>query len=304
MNLDKAYQELTAIFKTEQLLRHESMSRHTSFRIGGPVDLMIQPADSEQIKLAFDILKKYDIPFMIMGNGSNLLVRDKGIRGAVIKIAERFSQTEVRDDTIHAQAGILLSALSRLALISGLRGLEFASGIPGTLGGAVAMNAGAYGGELKDVVQWVSVLDENGTINILNKEELAFGYRTSIIQHTGLIVLEVFIGLERGNYEESRALIQELTRRRREKQPLSYPSAGSAFKRPVGYYAGKLIQDAGLKGMRVGNAQISEKHSGFIINLGNATACDVIELIEKVKARVREQTGVELHPEVKIVGEE
>jgi UDP-N-acetylmuramate dehydrogenase len=304
MNLDKAYQELTAIFKPEQLLRHESMSRHTSFRIGGPVDLMIQPADSEQIKLAFDILKKYDIPFMIMGNGSNLLVRDKGIRGAVIKIAERFSQTEVRDDTIHAQAGILLSALSRLALISGLRGLEFASGIPGTLGGAVAMNAGAYGGELKDVVQWVSVLDENGTINILNKEELVFGYRTSIIQHTGLIVLEVFIGLERGNYEESRALIQELTRRRREKQPLSYPSAGSAFKRPVGYYAGKLIQDAGLKGMRVGNAQISEKHSGFIINLGNATACDVIELIEKVKARVREQTGVELHPEVKIVGEE
>jgi UDP-N-acetylmuramate dehydrogenase len=304
MNLEKAYKALSDFLEPDQILQQESMSKHTSFRIGGPVDLMVLPSGVEQIQRALEILRDCNVPLMVMGNGSNLLVKDKGIRGAVIKIADRFNRAEVKGDTILAQAGILLSALSRLALKFSLKGLEFASGIPGTLGGAVTMNAGAYGGEMKDVIEWVSVLDEDGTIKTLNKEELALGYRTSIIQNTEKIVLEVFMQLSKGDYMESKALIQELTRRRQEKQPLSYPSAGSAFKRPVGYYAGKLIQDAGLKGMRVGDAQISEKHSGFIINLGNATACDVIELIEKVKKKVKEKTGVELLPEVRIVGED
>lgn len=304
MNIDKAYQALLEFMDSDQVLRNEDMSRHTSFRIGGPVDLMVLPTETQQIQGAFRILRNLDIPVMVMGNGSNLLVKDKGIRGAVIKIADRFSRAEVKGECILAQAGILLSALSRLALKSSLKGLEFASGIPGTLGGAVTMNAGAYDGEMKDVIEWVSVLNEDGTITTLNKEEMALGYRTSIIQNTKKVVLEVFMKLEKGSYEESRALIQEYTKRRQEKQPLSYPSAGSAFKRPVGYYAGKLIQDAGLKGMRIGGAQISEKHSGFIINLGNAKACDVIELIEKAKAKVKEQTGVELFPEVRIVGED
>ena len=289
MNLEKAYKALSEYFQPDQLLQNESMKKHTSFRIGGPADLMIIPSEIEQIRLAYKVLWDNNVPVMVMGNGTNLLVRDKGIRGAVIKIANRFNRAEVKGETILAQAGILLSALSNLALKHSLKGLEFASGIPGTLGGAVTMNAGAYGGEMKDVIEWVSVmdLDEDGRIITLGRNELGLGYRTSIIQESNMIVLEVFMQLEKGRYEESKALIQELTKRRQEKQPLSYPSAGSAFKRPVGYYAGKLIQDAGLKGMRVGDAQISEKHSGFIINLGNATACDVIQLIEKAKTRVK-----------------
>ncbi|HHY81094.1 MAG TPA: UDP-N-acetylmuramate dehydrogenase [Clostridiales bacterium] len=303
MNLDKAYKELTGFLQPDQILKNESMKKHTSFRIGGPADLMIIPSETEQIVKAFNVLREHNIPVMVMGNGSNLLVRDKGIRGAVIKIAERYSHAEVKYDSIQAQAGILLSALSRLALNSSLAGLEFASGIPGTLGGAVTMNAGAYGGEMKDVLQWVSVLDEDNSIKVLDRNQLELGYRTSIIQNSNMVVLEAFIKLQKGDYDQIKALIQEYTRRRQEKQPLSYPSAGSAFKRPVGYYAGKLIQDAGLKGMRVGDAQVSELHSGFIINLGNATACDVIELIEQIKAKVKENSGVELQPEVKIVGE-
>jgi UDP-N-acetylmuramate dehydrogenase len=304
MNLDHAYRALSEIFPQDQLLRKESMKRHTSFRIGGPVDLMILPAETEQIRKALTVLKENDVPVMVMGNGSNLLVRDKGIRGAVIKIADRFSHTEVKDESIRAQSGILLSTLSRIALKAGLTGLEFASGIPGTLGGAVTMNAGAYGGEMKDVIQRVSVMEEDGKIARLDEEQLSFGYRTSAIQDSNRIVLETFLALKNGDYEESKALILDLTRRRQEKQPLSYPSAGSTFRRPVGYYAGKLIQDAGLRGLRVGDAQISELHSGFIINLGNATAYDVIELIEQVKERVRERSGVKLQPEVKIVGQE
>ncbi len=304
MKIEKAYHALMEFMEPDQLLQNESMSKHTSFRIGGPADLMILPSEIRQIQKTFQILRSFNVPVMVMGNGSNLLVKDKGIRGAVVKIADRFSRAEVKGESILAQAGILLSALSRLALNSSLRGLEFASGIPGTLGGAVTMNAGAYGGEMKDVIDCVSVLDEDGTVTTLSKEEMELGYRTSIIQNTRKIVLEVFMKLEKGDYEESKALMREFTKRRQEKQPLSYPSAGSAFKRPVGYYAGKLIQDAGLKGMRIGDAQISEKHSGFIINLGNAKACDVIELIEKAKEKVKEQTGVELIPEVRIVGED
>lgn len=304
MNINKAFEELNLIIPPGQLLLNESMKKHTSFRIGGPVDIMVLPSKVEHIQSAIEVFKNNHIPIMIMGNGSNLLVRDKGIRGAVIKIYDKYCNMEVSGQTIKAQSGVLLSALSRFALKNNLSGLEFASGIPGTLGGAVAMNAGAYGGEMRDVVESASILDENGNIIVYDKEKLALGYRTSSLQNTQLIVLEVSMVLKEGNYEESRAIISELTKRRQEKQPLSFPSAGSTFKRPVGYYAGKLIQDAGLKGMRIGGAQVSDLHSGFIINIGQATANDVIALIELIKNRVKEQFGVDLCPEVKIVGQE
>jgi UDP-N-acetylmuramate dehydrogenase len=248
--------------------------------------------------------QKWSIPFLIMGNGSNLLVRDKGIRGVVIKMSGLFNQIWVEGTCIRAQSGTLLSVLAKKALQAGLAGLEFASGIPGTLGGAVAMNAGAYGGEMKDVVDWVQVMDYGGEIYNFNRDELQFGYRTSYIQGKPFVVIEVNLSLKPGDPEESRALINELARRRRDKQPLSLPSAGSVFKRPEGYYAGKLIESAGLKGFRIGDAQVSEKHAGFIVNLGEATAKDVIMLIEIIKQRVKEFTGVELEQEIRIVGEE
>ncbi len=304
MDLEKGLLDLRANIPEEQILLNESMKKHTSFRIGGPADIMVVPHDSEQVKTAIEIFKAHNIPYFIMGRGSNLLVRDKGIRGGVIKLADGFSKAKVTDRQIQAQAGILLSSLSNLALRAELTGLEFASGIPGTLGGAVAMNAGAYGGEIKDVIEKVIVLDENQKVLSFTNSEMNFGYRKSIVQNTKMIVLEVYMTLEKGNYQESKEKIKELTKRRREKQPLNYPSAGSTFKRPVGYYAGKLIQDSGLKGMRVGNAQISELHSGFIINMGDATAEDVIKLIEKVKTRVYDRFGVNLEPELKIIGEE
>jgi len=302
MNLDHAYRALSEIFPQDQLLRKESMKRHTSFRIGGPVDLMILPAETEQIRKALTVLKENDVPVMVMGNGSNLLVRDKGIRGAVIKIADRFSHTEVKDESIRAQSGILLSTLSRIALKAGLTGLEFASGIPGTLGGAVTMNAGAYGGEMKDVIQRVSVMEEDGKIARLDEEQLSFGYRTSAIQDSNRIVLETFLALKNGDYEESKALILDLTRRRQEKQPLSYPSAGSTFKRPEGFYAAALIEECGLKGCSVGGAMVSEKHSGFVVNMGDATAQDVLALTEHIKTTVLEKKGVSLQMEVKKIG--
>jgi UDP-N-acetylmuramate dehydrogenase len=304
MDLEKGLLDLRANIPVEQILLNESMKKHTSFRIGGPADIMVVPHDTEQVKTAIEIFKAHNIPYFIMGRGSNLLVRDKGIRGGVIKLADGFSKAKVTDRQIQAQAGILLSSLSNLALRAELTGLEFTSGIPGTLGGAVAMNAGAYGGEIKDVIEKVIVLDENQKVLSFTNSEMNFGYRKSIVQNTKMIVLEVYMTLEKGNYQESKEKIKELTKRRREKQPLNYPSAGSTFKRPVGYYAGKLIQDSGLKGMRVGNAQISELHSGFIINMGDATAEDVIKLIEKVKTRVYDRFGVNLEPELKIIGEE
>ena len=304
MDLEKGLLDLRANIPEEQILLNESMKKHTSFRIGGPADIMVVPHDTEQVKTAIEIFKAHNIPYFIMGRGSNLLVRDKGIRGGVIKLADGFSKAKVTDRQIQAQAGILLSSLSNLALRAELTGLEFASGIPGTLGGAVAMNAGACGGEIKDVIEKVIVLDENQKVLSFTNSEMNFGYRKSIVQNTKMIVLEVYMTLEKGNYQESKEKIKELTKRRREKQPLNYPSAGSTFKRPVGYYAGKLIQDSGLKGMRVGNAQISELHSGFIINMGDATAEDVIKLIEKVKTRVYDRFGVNLEPELKIIGEE
>ncbi len=304
MNIQTVHDKLLSVVPKEQLLLNEPMKRHTSFRIGGHADLIMLPSEIEHIRYTLAVCRQWNVPVLIMGNGSNLLVRDKGIRGVVIKIANYFNQIWIQDLCIKAQSGALLSVLAKRAMQAGLSGLEFASGIPGTLGGAVAMNAGAYGGEMKDTVEFVDVMDIQGNKYSLNGDRIGFGYRTSSIQEKGLIVLEVTMRLQPGNYEQSKAKVAELTRRRQEKQPLSFPSAGSVFKRPEGYYAGKLIEDAGLKGMRVGDAQVSELHSGFIVNLGNATAKDVISLIEIIKQRVWEKAGVELNSELKIVGQE
>jgi UDP-N-acetylmuramate dehydrogenase len=303
MNIHEVYKELSSVIPEEQLLKDEPMKNHTSFRIGGPADLMVLPSEIEHIRHTLKVCQKWNVPFMVMGNGSNLLVRDKGIRGVVIKIANTFNSVWVEGCFIRAQSGALLSVLSKKALETELKGLEFASGIPGTLGGAIVMNAGAYGGEMKDVVDWVKVMDHQGNEFCLSNAELEFGYRTSLVQKKGLIVLEAGLVLSPGNFEEIRAVMADLTRKRQEKQPLSLPSAGSVFKRPPGYFAGKLIEDAGLKGFRIGDAQVSEKHAGFIVNLGNATAKDVLALIELIQQRVMEKYGVELKPEIKVVGE-
>ncbi len=304
MDIKSVFDDINSIVPNAGVLLHEPMNKHTSFRIGGPADIMVLPSDENEI---IDILKYCSgnaIPIFIMGNGSNLLVRDKGIRGVVLKIGESFSDAMAEGTRIVAQSGILLSKLSRLALGESLTGLEFASGIPGSLGGAVAMNAGAYGGEMKDVVVAVNAVDISGQRVRLKSSMLEFGYRTSIVQKKGLIVLDVVLELARGNSQRIRATMNELNRRRREKQPLSYPSGGSAFKRPEGAFAGKLIQDAGLKGYSVGDAQVSPKHSGFIINTGNATCADVVQLIEIIQNKVYEKFGIALCPELKIVGEE
>ncbi len=304
MDIKSVFNDIKSIVPDAEILLNEPMSKHTTFRIGGPADIMILPSAEYEIIEILKYCNCNSVPIFIMGNGSNLLVRDKGIRGIVLKIGESFSDATVQDTKILAQAGILLSTLSRLALREGLTGLEFASGIPGTLGGAMTMNAGAYGGEMKDVVVAVNVVDMKGQRTKLDSAMLEFGYRTSAIQRDGLVVLDVIMELNVGDAQEIRATMNKLNRCRREKQPLSYPSGGSTFKRPEGYFAGKLIQDAGLKGYRVGDAQVSTKHSGFIVNIGNATCADVVQLIEIIQQTVYKKFGVELYPELKIVGEE
>lgn len=302
--MDNVYKRLNEYIPPEGILVDEPMKNHTSFRIGGPADILVLPKRDHEIVHTLKVCSELAVPVFVMGNGSNLLVRDKGIRGVVLKIAENYSSVEINGSTIEAQAGVLMSTISRMAAKNNLKGLEFASGIPGTLGGGTTMNAGAYGGEIKDVVVSVMGMDNLGNYHTLDLEDMNFGYRTSTIQTNKLIVLKVNMELEEGDQQESLQLMAELAKRRREKQPLTYPSAGSTFKRPVGYYAGKLIQDSGLKGLRVGDAQISELHAGFIINLGKATAQDVIDLIGRVQEIILEKYGVEMIPEVRIVGEE
>ncbi|WP_408625488.1 UDP-N-acetylmuramate dehydrogenase [Crassaminicella thermophila] len=297
------YNKLIEKIKAKNILKDEPMYKHTSFKIGGPTDLMVLPYSIEEVKHAIKVCKEYDVDYYIMGNGSNLLVRDKGIRGVVIKIAENFNKVEINGNEVTAQAGVLLSVLSNIVANKSLKGFEFASGIPGTLGGAVAMNAGAYGGEIKDVLVGATVIDDKGNIIYLNNESLELGYRESIIQRKGFVVLEVKMQFEKGDYSEIKEKIKDFTQRRTTKQPLSLPSAGSTFKRPPGYYAGKLIEDAGLKGVRVGGAQVSTLHSGFIVNVDKATAEDVILLMELVQKTVRDKFGVLLNPEVKIIGQ-
>lgn len=284
------------------LLEREPMSKHTSFRIGGPADFFVQPANEEELWNALHLARQEKVPFFIVGNGSNLLVSDEGFRGMILHTGGMLKDIFVEGDVIYAQAGALLSTVAKTALEHGLAGMEFAAGIPGTLGGAVCMNAGAYGGEMKDILLDAEVLTQEGERLVLPVEELDLSYRHSVIFEKNYVVLAAHIRLSRGDTAEIKNRMNELAGARRDKQPLEYPSAGSTFKRPEGYFAGKLIQDAGLKGYTVGGAQVSEKHSGFVINRGGATAEEVRFLIRQVQQKVRSQFGVELEPEVRMLG--
>ena len=284
-----------------KIIKNEPMKNHTSFKIGGAADEFCAAKSVDEIKELISYAKKKDIPYFVIGNGSNILVSDKGIRGLVIKIAADFSDYEISGTVIKAKSGALLSTLAKAAQKSGLSGMEFASGIPGTLGGAIYMNAGAYGGQISDLVRRVTYL-ENGEIKKIG-EGFGFGYRKSIFADLGVVILEAELELEKGDLEEIRLKMEDYKNRRTEKQPLSLPSAGSVFKRPEGSFAGKLIEDAGLKGFRIGGAEVSEKHAGFIVNTGGATASDVLSLIRYIQKTVKERFSVELETEVKIVGE-
>ena len=293
--------KLLSILKEEQVKKDEPMKSHTTFRVGGPADYFVTPQTAEEVAKVIEACTQEKVPYYIVGNGRNLL--DKGYEGVIIQIYKQMNQVKVEGAQIHAQAGALLSMIAKRALDAELTGFEFAAGIPGTLGGACVMNAGAYGGEMKDVLKSVTVLTDKGEVKTLAKEELELGYRTSVIAKKGYIVLEAVLELQKGEKEKIQAVMDDLKERRVTKQPLEYPSAGSTFKRPEGYFAGKLIQDAGLRGFQVGGAQVSEKHCGFVINKGNATAADVMELIRQVTAKVKEDTGVTMEPEVKQIGE-
>ena len=285
-----------------EVVTEEPMSRHTTFRIGGPADYFVTPHTKEEIRQVIRLCKEEEIPFAVLGNGSNLLVGDKGFRGVIIQLFKNFSDIIIEEETIYAQSGALLVRLANQAAEQGLTGLEFASGIPGTLGGAVVMNAGAYGGEMKDVILWSDVLTEDGEFLRLSGEELELGYRTSVIQKKHYFVLGAALRLKKGDQNEIRSVMKELKEKRVSKQPVEYPSAGSTFKRPEGYFAGKLIDDAGLRGFQVGGAQVSEKHCGFVINRNQATAADVEELCHQVAEKVKEQSDVDLEMEIKRLG--
>ena len=275
---------------------------HTTFRVGGPADYFVMPESSGEVQQVISLCREEKMPYYVIGNGSNLLVSDEGYRGVILQIYRTMSRIEAEGTLIRAQAGALLSAIAAKAYENSLTGFEFAAGIPGTIGGASVMNAGAYGGEMKDVIRSVTVLDRDGKIRKIEREDLEMGYRISIISKEGYITLEAEIELSEGKPEEIKALMDDLRTMRVTKQPLEYPSAGSTFKRPEGYFAGKLIQDTGLAGFQVGGAQVSEKHCGFVINKENATAADIDSLMRQVSEKVKEKFGVTLEPEVKRLG--
>ncbi|KUO72050.1 MAG: UDP-N-acetylenolpyruvoylglucosamine reductase [Clostridia bacterium BRH_c25] len=282
---------------------NESMKNHTSFKLGGPADIFIEPENRLELANAIRVLGENTVPYYIMGNGSNLLVSDKGLRGAVIKIGEKFGNITIDENKIITESGVLLSTLSRMAAKRSLAGMEFASGIPGSLGGAVAMNAGAYGGEMKDIVEWVEVLDQDLELVRLQSSEMEFGYRKSVVEPRKYIVIRCCLRLEKGNPDDIGRIMADLAEKRKTKQPLHLPSAGSTFKRPEGCFAGKLIEDAGLRGFSIGGAQVSPLHCGFVVNNGKATAQDVYDLIKHVQKIVFEKFDVRLEPEVRILGE-
>lgn len=302
MNLADTLRAATSI---AQVLEHEPMARHTTMRVGGPAEILFSPASEGELLFAVREAKRAGAPFRIIGNGSNLLVLDGGLPGLTIRLGEAFSKISVDGNQIRAQAGALLSRVAAAARDASLTGLEFASGIPGSAGGGMAMNAGAYGGQLSDVFEGCRALDpETGIISALGPAEMALGYRESAALSRGLIVTEAAFRLTAGEKTAIQAKMDDLSARRREKQPLNLPSAGSTFKRPEGHFAGALIEQAGLKGLRVGGACVSEKHAGFVVNDRNATARDVLDLIRLVQARVLEHSGVRLETEVRILGEE
>lgn len=297
------YDYIKTVIPGERILFHQPMKEYTTFRVGGEAECLIMIQQEEELAKLIPYLNRIEQDYFILGNGSNLLVGDKGYRGIVLKFDGEMEQITVNGTHVTAKAGALLSKVAVTARDNGLTGLEFAAGIPGSIGGGIVMNAGAYDGEMKQVVESVRVMDCDGQINVLDNDTMEFGYRTSIIKNRPFIVLEVVLRLAEGDREQIGSRMEELMQLRRSKQPLEYPSAGSTFKRPEGYYAGKLIMDAGLRGYRIGGAQVADKHCGFIINTGKATAADIREVIEEVQQRVRERFHVSLEPEVVFLGD-
>ncbi|HBI7099530.1 TPA: UDP-N-acetylmuramate dehydrogenase [Clostridium perfringens] len=295
------YKLLGEFYNEEDITVDSPMSEHIYFRVGGPADILVTPVNEEQVVNTLKLCREYNVPYFILGNGSNILVKNGGISGVVIKF-NKLNKITTEGNCVTAQSGALLKDVSKAALENNLRGFEFACGIPGSIGGAVFMNAGAYDGEMAHVIKSARVIDENCNIKNLTKEELELGYRSSIVMKKGYVVIEATVELESGEYASIKDKIDDLTNRRESKQPLEYPSAGSTFKRPEGYFAGKLIQDSGLKGFSIGGAAVSEKHSGFVINKGGATAKDVLDVIAHVQKTVKENFDVELHTEVRIIG--
>ncbi len=301
--MESIYHKLTEILPVDRIRTEEPMCNHTTFRVGGTAAFFVMPGTFEEVSGTVRLCKELHIPYYIVGNGSNLLVSDQGYRGVLIHIGKELSHIRIEGDVLCAQAGALLSVIANRAMEGGLSGFEFASGIPGTLGGACIMNAGAYGGEMGDVLTKMTVLTPEGELCEIPREQMELGYRSSIAARKGYIVLEASMRLKPGDRQQIRLRMEELREKRVSRQPLEYPSAGSTFKRPEGYFAGKLIEDAGLRGLSVGGAQVSEKHCGFVVNKGNATAKDVAELMRLVAEIVEEKSGVRLEPEVKRLGE-
>lgn len=300
--MNEFLKQLIQLVGEERVKTAEPMSAHTTFRIGGPADYFAEPDTAQTLAGLIKLCREKQIPYMVVGNGSNLLVGDKGYRGMIISLGKSWSEIRTEGTRIYAGAGAMLSAVARRALQEALTGLEFAAGIPGTVGGAVFMNAGAYGSDMSAVLTAVTVLTADGTVKVVPADGLELGYRTSCIEKRNYIVLQAEMELRPGDQETIRLRMEELAQQRRSKQPLEFPSAGSTFKRPEGYFAGKLIQDAGLRGYQVGGAQVSEKHCGFVINRGGATAGDVMQLCHDVQEKVKEEFGVTLEMEVRTIG--
>ncbi len=296
-------EHLTSFMNQEDIKLNEPMKKHTSFRVGGPAKVFLTVHSEEILSKVLAAVNERKLPYFVLGNGSNLLISDKGYEGVMITLGEEFSHIETEENRIKAGAAVFLGKAARVALDAGLTGLEFAAGIPGSLGGGIVMNAGAYGGELSQVVTQVRAMNKTGKVLTLEKNELLMGYRTSIFKMQPFVILSVIMELQAGDKQEISSKMEEYTKARIEKQPLEYPSAGSTFKRPEGHFAGKLIMDAGLRGFSVGDAQVSEKHCGFVINKGNATATEIRTLMEEVSGIVKEKFGVELEPEVILLGE-
>lgn len=284
------------------VLEHEPLARHTTFRVGGPAEWLVEPSSIGGVRAVMDLCERQGSPCRVLGRGSNVLVADAGVPGVVVKLGRAFSRIEGEGSRLTAQAGATLAAVATEALARGLAGFEFARGIPGTIGGAAIMNAGAYGDEFKDVARSVTCLAPDGDVVEVSAQEARWGYRCSMMSERGYVILDATIELEPGDADAIRARMDDLAARRAAKQPLELPSAGSTFKRPEGYFAGKLIDDAGLRGYRVGNAAISEKHAGFVVNLGGATAADIYQVICDVRERVLASSGVTLEPEVRLWG--
>lgn len=297
------YDYIKTVIPRERIIFHEPMSKHTTFRVGGEAECLITIQSEEELGKLIPYLNQIEQDYFILGNGSNLLVGDKGYRGIVLKFGEQMEQIRVEGTRITAKAGALLAQAAAVAKENSLTGLEFAAGIPGSIGGGVVMNAGAYDGEMKMVVESVRGMDSEGQILTLDNDTMEFGYRTSAIKYRPIVVLEVVLQLSQGEKSQIAGRMEELAQLRKSKQPLEYPSAGSTFKRPEGYYAGKLIMDAGMRGYRIGGAQVSDKHCGFVINTGKATAADIREVIEEVQERVKERFHVSLEPEVVFLGD-